>query len=142
MNDEMEKAAKEAERLYGDILYMEHPVSKRHHPAPRTSRAAQFSPFAALSGYDAAIQETARLTEEKPELSEEQKQHLNDVITRILHSKGAKAASIVYFEADERKQGGHFVRVITKVRTVRSEYLETADRKKIPLDDIIEIEEA
>lgn len=141
MNEEMEKAAKEAERLYGDILYMEHPVSKRHHPSPRTSRAAQFSPFAALSGYDAAIRETARLTEEKPELSEEQKQHLNNVITRILQSRGTKKASIIYFEPDERKEGGHFTRISTTVRRVTAEYLETAERKKIPLEDIIEIEE-
>jgi hypothetical protein len=139
VNSEMEEAAKEAERRYGDILYMEHPVSKGHHPAPRTSRAAQFSPFAALTGYDDVIRETARLTDEKPELSEEQKQHLDQVIAEVMNSPQPKRVMITYFESDERKQGGSFASVKTTIRRVSSMYLETAERKKIPLEDIIDL---
>jgi hypothetical protein len=142
VNPEMEAAAKEAERLYGDILYMEHPVSGRHHPAPRTSRAAQFSPFAALTGYDDVIRETARLTDEKPELSEEQKQHLDEVIAEVMNSPEAKRVMITYFQSDERKQGGSFASVTTTIRKAGSVYLETAERKKIPLEDIIDLIEA
>ena len=58
---------------YADIIDLPHHVSTRHPQMPMEKRAAQFSPFAAMAGHDAAIRETARLTEEQPELSEDEK---------------------------------------------------------------------
>lgn len=141
MNREMEEAAREAERLYGDILYMEHPVSKKHHPAPRASRAAQFSPFAALSGYDAAVKETARLTDEKPELSEEQKLRINETIRHAMNRKPPAQVMITYFESDARKEGGSFESVTDTIRRVTDLYLETGSRQKIRLEDMIDMTE-
>ena len=137
MNRQMEEAAREAERLYGDILDAPRHVSKRHHPAPRTSRAAQFSPFAALSGYDDAIKETARLTDVKPELPEQQKQMLDEVISSASAQK--KQVMITYFKTDERKEGGSFESISASIRNVTNAYLETDQRVKIPLEDIIDI---
>lgn len=65
-------------RNYDDILHFTRPVSQKHPPMPIRDRAAQFSPFAALSGYEAAVQEKARLTEKKTELDEEAKSRLNE----------------------------------------------------------------
>lgn len=137
MNKEMEAAALEAEKLYGDILYIPHHVSKAHHPAPRTSRAAQFSPFAALSGYDDAIRETARLTDEKPELSEQQKQLMDEVISSALNRH--TQVMITFFRRDEYKEGGSFESIAAYIRNVTKAYLETEERVKIPLEDIIDI---
>ena len=88
------------------------------------------------------IRETARLTDEKPELSEEQKQHLDEVIGEVMNSPEPKRVMITYFESDERKQGGSFASVTTTIRKAGSVYLETAERKKIPLEDIIDLIEA
>ena len=69
---------------YKDMLYMERPVSKRHTPMSLENRAAQFAPFAALTGYDEAVEETARLTTEKIELSEEKKAELDLALSNLL----------------------------------------------------------
>ena len=63
---------------YDDIIDLPRPVSKKHPPMPMMKRAAQFLPFAALTGYEAAVEETARLTEKKTELSEDMKTILNE----------------------------------------------------------------
>ena len=60
---------------YSDIIHLPHPISEKHPRMPMLDRAAQFSPFAALTGYEEAIYETGRLTEEKTELGEEEKQY-------------------------------------------------------------------
>lgn len=57
---------------YDDIIHLSRPVSARHRPMSMTARAAQFSPFAALTGYEAAVQETARLTDPRAQLDEGQ----------------------------------------------------------------------
>lgn len=134
---EMEEAAKEAERLYGDILHVPHHVSRNHTPAPRTSRAAQFSPFAALTGYDAAIAETARLTETKPQLSEEQKQQLDRTAHEALSHR--QRVLITYFKSDELKEGGSFETKETAIRRIMNGCLEAEDRQKIMLEDIIDL---
>ena len=68
---------------YQDILYLARPVSKVHQPMSKSNRAAQFSPFAALTGYEDAVQETARLTTDKTTLSEDQIQIINSVLNEI-----------------------------------------------------------
>ena len=84
---------------YDDILHLPHPVSKKHPPMSLSSRAAQFSPFAALTGHGAAIQETARLTDDFAEPSEDQKAHLDEQPS-VLSPTGRKTAAHMWSSAD------------------------------------------
>ena len=95
---------------YDDIINLPHPVSKNHPQMPLRDRAAQFAPFAALTGHDAAIKETARLTDERLELSEETIAQLNEKINIIRNNIGIEQkVSITYFIPDEKKAGGSYV---------------------------------
>lgn len=133
----------EISHLYDDIINMPHHVSTRHPQMPMIDRAAQFSPFAALTGYDAAIAETARLTEEKRELSEEQKQ----IISRQLHELKARlktdpSVTVVFFQADGRKSGGSYETITGTAKKV-DEYLgalEMSNGIVIPFKDIMSLE--
>ena len=95
---------------YDDIINLPHPVSKNHPQMPFRDRAAQFAPFAALTGHDAAIKETARLTDERLELSEEVIAQLNEKINIIRNNIGIEQnVSITYFIPDAKKAGGSYV---------------------------------
>ena len=95
---------------YEDIINLPHPVSKNHPQMPLRDRAAQFAPFAALTGHDAAIKETARLTDERLELSEEVIAQLNEKINIIRNNIGIEQnVSITYFIPDAKKSGGSYV---------------------------------
>lgn len=95
---------------YGDMLYMTYPFQTDRPRMNRADRAAQFSPFAALTGFDGVVAETARLTEERPEMSEEQKAAINDALMELLSRIREPAeAEIVYFRPDARKAGGECV---------------------------------
>ena len=89
---------------YDDIIDLPHHVSETHPPMSRADRAAQFSPFAALTGYDAAVRETARVTERRIELDEGVKAELNARLNCILeHLSEHPQVSLTYFVQDERK---------------------------------------
>lgn len=128
---------------YDDIIHLPHHVSADRPHMPMIDRAAQFSPFAALTGYDAAIVETARLTDTKRELSEEQK----EVISKQLHvlKSGLKTdptVTITYFVPDSRKAGGTY-RSVTGAAKKVDEYLgilEMSNGITIPFDDILSLE--
>ena len=129
---------------YDDIIDLPHHVSEKHPHMPMIDRAAQFSPFAALTGYDAAIVETARPTDAKRELSEEQKQviskQLHDLQNRI---SSAPSVTVVYFQQDDRKAGGAYRTVSGCVKKV-NDYLgvlEMADSLSIPFQDILSLDE-
>ena len=94
---------------YEDILYLPHHVSGTRRQMSMTDRAAQFSPFAALTGYDAAIRETARLTEEEIELDEYEVAELNRKLQWLAEHKDAEV-SIVHFIKDAKKEGGAYVK--------------------------------
>ncbi|ADL32773.1 hypothetical protein bpr_I0021 [Butyrivibrio proteoclasticus B316] len=128
---------------YKDMIYMDRPISKKHTPMPLENRAAQFAPFAALTGYDDAVNETSRLTVNKIELSEEKKaeldltlSNLNSVITTN------PKASITYFVPDSLKAGGDYVTVNASIRKIDSvsRTIILMDRSVIAIDDIISIE--
>ena len=91
---------------YDDILDLPHHVSQRHVQMPKGNRAAQFSPFAALTGYDDLIAESARWTQERSELDESEKERLDRVL-RFLFQTGAPA-DITWFIPDARKRGGAY----------------------------------
>lgn len=97
---------------YEDIIRLPHHASKKHPPMPMSDRAAQFAPFAALSGYGDAVREEARLTEADRELDEEMLAALDEKL-KILQSDAGKGcrAYFTYFKADERKAGGSYVTV-------------------------------
>lgn len=94
---------------YQDIIYMQHPTSAKHPRMSRYARAAQFAPFAALSGHEEAIQETARLTNEKIELSEDAAEELNNKFA-ILHEyqNASIEITVSYYVKDKRKAGGEY----------------------------------
>lgn len=128
---------------YDDIMDLPHHVSKTHPQMPLSVRAAQFSPFAALTGYDAAIRETARLTEEKIELDEYEKAALNEKLLFLQeHLKEQPAAAITFFRPDAKKAGGAYLTVSGKVKKIDAyeNLLFLVDGTTVPVDDIIEIE--
>lgn len=92
---------------YDDILYLPHPISSRHLPMSMMDRAAQFSPFAALTGYSESIQETARLPEQFLQLAADQQEALNEKLMLLQDVLDTQpAVTITYFEKDAKKLGG------------------------------------
>ena len=104
---------------YDDIIGLPHPVSTKHPQMAREDRAAQFSPFAALTGHDAAIAETARRTDEKHQLSEDTIAELNEKLNLIAETIGTKqTVTITYFVPDLKKSGGSYVTCTGVVRKI------------------------
>jgi len=92
---------------YGDIINLPRPASKRHPPMPLAKRAAQFSPFAALTGYEDAVRESARITLPPPNLADDEQELLDRSLQQVMAAPSPKAA-ITYFVADVYKDGGHY----------------------------------
>lgn len=128
---------------YDDIIGLPHHVSAIRPRMSMIDRAAQFSPFQALTGYGAAIQETGRLTDRKIELSEDERIVL-DMKQQILldNIRERPDVSITYFIPDERKDGGSYVTVTGNVKKIDDyqRLLILTDRAQIPLDEIVDIE--
>ena len=104
---------------YEDIIGLPHHVSQRHPHMPVSDRAAQFAPFAALTGYGDVIKETARQTEERPELSEDERAALDYKLHAVLSIPGQKPEiKITYFVPDPRKSGGAFRKAAGRIRRV------------------------
>ena len=125
---------------YDDIINLPHPTSAKHPRMPLSDRAAQFAPFAALSDHSAALAETARLTEERPEMSEEQKAAINDALMELLSRiRERPEAEIVYFRPDARKAGGECVTKRGNVRRIDEANREMlfADGEKVQLESIV-----
>lgn len=127
---------------YDDIINLPHPVSTSHPRMSVIDRAAQFSPFAALTGYDTAIRETARLTNEKIELDESARAALGERLCMIQDQiKDHPVVCIIYFQPDNKKTGGAYITVAGAVKKI-NEYERLVimdDGTKIPIDDILEI---
>lgn len=104
---------------YDDIINLPHHVSKKHPQMSPLNRAAQFSPFAALTGHEAAIQETARLTDSFIELDEDKKAQLNEQLQMIRENLGQKPeCEIAYFQPDEKKDGGTYATIRGRVKKI------------------------
>ena len=132
-----------SEQKYGDILNMPHHVSATRPQMPMSDRAAQFSPFAALTGYDAAIKETGRLTDIKIELDDEELNNLNLKFQLLVeHLEDEPEVAITYFKADERKAGGAYLETTGIVKKLDDfeRLITMQDGTKIPMDDILTIE--
>lgn len=130
-------------KKYDDIIDLPHHVSKTRPQMAVIDRAAQFSPFAALTGHNAAIEETARLTEERVELDEYIKEALNAKLQIIADQlKEYPEIAITYFKPDEKKNGGAYITANSTVKKI-DEYERVVimtDEIKIPIDEIIGIE--
>ena len=128
---------------YDDIIDLPHHVSATRPRMSMIERAAQFSPFAALTGYDAAIKETGRLTDRKIELSEDAHIALDRKQQILLdHINDHPEVSVTYFVPDERKAGGAYVTVTGNVKKIDDyqRLLILTDGTKIPLDEILDME--
>ena len=127
---------------YDDIINLPHHRSKTHPHMALIDRAAQFAPFAALTGYGDAIDETARLTDGRPDLDEQQLAELNERLLQIMAQPNA-VVRIPYFIPDEKKEGGRYEQaegVIKKTDEI-AKVIVTDGGEKIPLADIIELNE-
>ena len=130
-------------KTYDDIIHLPHHVSTTHPHMAAIDRAAQFSPFAALTGYDAAIKETARLTDKRVELDESMKEALSNNLQMVADRlKEHPEIAITYFQPDGKKNGGAYVTVINTVKKidVYERIVVMADGKVIPVDEIISID--
>mgnify|MGYP000480865275 FL=1 len=129
--------------MYEDIINLPHHISTKRPQMSMLDRAAQFSPFAALTGYDAAIKETGRLTDEKIEMDEESLNMLNmkfQLLVEVLDEN--QEVSFTYFKPDERKAGGAYVTATGIVKKVDDyeRLITMKDGTKIPMDDVYSIE--
>ena len=127
---------------YKDIINLPHHVSKTRNPMSLYNRAAQFAPFAALTGYDDAIKEIARLTEQKIELSDELKNMLNQKIKLIIENiKLQPEVVITYFVHDNKKSGGVYKTISGNVKRIDEveKCIIFTNKLKIFFSDIISI---
>ena len=129
--------------MYDDIINLPHHVSTKRTHMSLHDRAAQFAPFAALTGYDAAVRETARLTDTRLELDEYEMEALNDRLRLIAESLSDEPViAVTYFLPDKKKAGGAYVTATGIVRKI-DEYERTVvmnDGTRIPIEEITEIE--
>ena len=128
---------------YDEIMGLPHHVSKTRPQMPMSDRAAQFAPFAALTGYDAAIKETGRLTDERIELDVEALSALDMKYQLLMEALDeAPEVTITYFQPDERKAGGKYVSAVGAVKKIDDfeRRITMRDGTRIPMDDILSID--
>jgi len=128
---------------YDEIMGLPHHVSRTRPQMPMSDRAAQFAPFAALTGYDSAIKETGRLTDEKIELDEEALTTLDMKYQFLMDALDDEPeVTITYFQPDERKAGGKYVSATGTVKKVDDfeRRITMRDGAKIPMDNVLSID--
>lgn len=129
-------------RTYDDILHLPHHVSSRHPQMPREKRAAQFAPFAALTGYEDALAETTRPLVQRIELSDDEKvrldRHLQELAT---HIQDQPAVTITWFQEDLTAQGGFYVTTKGHLKTIDAVHngLILTNGNWIPICDILSL---
>ena len=128
---------------YDDLLYLPHPVSRRHPPMSAMDRAAQFSPFSALTGYEAVLREAGRLTDNRAELSEYSRDILDQKQKILLDAAPTyPEITITYFIPDRRKQGGAYGTLkgnLKKINLARRVII-LLDGTEVSLDDVADIQ--
>ena len=129
---------------YEDIINLPHHISKKHPQMTMESRAAQFAPFAALVGYEDAVEETARLTTKRIELNEEEKNILDmklQMLKEQMHVQIYPEISIMYFVPDLKNEGGKYIKISGTIKKI-DEYKQLLildDKTQIPISEIISI---
>lgn len=124
---------------YDAMIYFPHPVSSVHPPMAKEARAAQFAPFAALSGYDAAVKESSRLTDRKIEMDEEYKNEIDRKLQQLLKNIQEQPwVKIEYFVPDEKKKGGAYTEISGRLKKIEwyKRKLILKDKREVPLDQL------
>lgn len=128
---------------YEDMLYLPHHVSSKRPSMSMRDRAAQFAPFAALTGHDAVIRETARLTDQSVELTQARREELDAKLRQLAELLEQRPrVTVTHFVPDERKQGGAYVRTCGPVRKIDEvgDVLVFEDGSGIDIQTVTEIE--
>lgn len=127
---------------YDDIINMPHHVSTKHPRLSMEQRAAQFAPFAALSGFEDAIDETSRITADRIELNEEEKLKIDNILQKLKNdiSKRPKV-TITYFAPDIRKSGGEYLTKIGKLKKIDEfrQVITFEDEAEISIKEVVKI---
>ena len=133
----------QAEDKYADIIHLPHHVSRKHPQMSMADRAAQFSPFAALTGHDAAITEATRLTDERPILDESVKQEISNLL-QLAATDSNQVLNIVYFVPDARKTGGSHMEISERIKQLlpHEKLLIMDTGTRVPVEDIVEAYES
>lgn len=127
---------------FSDIINLPHHQSRRHPQMSMKERAAQFAPFAAITGYGSAISEVARLTEEQVPLGDDDNDRLNRLVTHIADRISEQpSVTIVYFKPDSRKQGGSYETITGRLKRIDDyeQQLVMLDGTAIPFENIMDI---
>ena len=143
INDGKERSSGPDWLRYADIIDKQHHVSKKLPPMSMEDRAAQFSPFAALTGYEAAVKETARLTDDREELDEDEKTRLNGGLQKIsARLQEQPEVMVTYFAPDERKTGGARQTYRGRLRKIdrNRKMLIMVDQTELPIENLLNIE--
>ena len=130
---------------YSDIIDLNRPVSKRHAPMPVSNRAAQFAPFAALTGFGEAINETGRRVDKKIVLSDEEIKAINSKLNYLIdHKDDEIKVNIVYFVPDKKKSGGTYSSVAGVIKSVlpESDRIVLSDKTSVNISDVKSISSA
>ena len=141
--EELDRAEIEALFLYGDIIDMPAHVSPTHPRQPRDVRAAQFAPFAALTGYEEVIEETARRVDQMPDLDEDERARLDAALSQVeARADDKPLANLTYFEPDLLKDGGRLITVTGAVARVArgNRTIALEGMAPVPLDSIVAVE--
>lgn len=132
-------AIRNEEAKYDDIIHLPRHVSASHPPMSLHDRAAQFSPFAALTGHAGAVRETARHTQERMELSEDERAELDEKIRMIQECMDAHPEiSVTYFQPDQRKKGGAYVEAVGSIKKIDGyeQVIVMEGGKRIPMGQV------
>ena len=143
INDGKERSSGPDWLRYADIIDKQQHVSEKHTPMDMENRAAQFSPFAALTGYEAAVKETARLTDDREELDEDEKTRLNAQLQKIsARLQEQPEVMVTYFAPDERKTGGARQTYRGRLRKIdrNRKMLIMVDQTELPIENLLNIE--
>ncbi len=128
---------------YDDIIDLPHHVSSTRPRMPMIDRAAQFQPFRALTGYEDAVRETARLTDRRMELTEEEKARLDAALQRLMDSISSRPqVSVTWFQPDKRKAGGAYVTTTGRLKKIDNleGVLILLGGERIVIEDILDIQ--
>ncbi len=128
---------------YDDIIDLPHHVSSTRPRMPMIDRAAQFQPFRALTGYEDAVRETARLTDRRMELTEEEKARLDAALQRLMDSISSRPqVSVTWFQPDKRKAGGAYVTTTGRLKKIDDleGVLILLGGERIVIEDILDIQ--
>lgn len=128
---------------YDDIIDLPHHVSATRPHMPMSDRAAQFQPFRAITGYEDAVRETARLTDERVELTEDEKALLDARLQKLADEIGSQPrVALTYFQPDKKKTGGAYVSVTGQLKKI-DDYegaVVLTGEKRILIEDIVDIQ--